>query len=209
MDRLSSYRDEDERWVAKVLSGFRSSCKEGLKVPVEVVSVKDGDSLKLLLLGDSRGIPHRGGVFEARLFGIDAPELAIRGSRWGPQEGAVGSLDHLKELTLERGGRFFFTCRGGLDDYWVKNRDPRLVRVVGLLRGETERTSVNLQMIRDGWAHRYVHAKTGRGWLHGGLKAMEEAQHSRLGIWDGFPDRLPEPPKRYRERRREHLRRRW
>lgn len=105
--------------------------KEDNRFPIEVLRVQDGDGFKARALdGSNREI-------EVRLYAVDAPE--------GRQKFGRESTRHLRKLVSE--GRFWLE---------VKNQD-RYGRVVGIVYKDAlaAEHTLNLAMVRDGWAYWY------------------------------------------------------
>ena len=121
--------------------------------PARVHWVIDGDSLEVAMGRE---------IFEVRLFGIDAPELA---QPYGPESG-----DALRRML-------------GRQTFWLEEQDvDQYGRIVALLyhRDRNCRSSVNLRMVREGYAYaftRYGGAELG---FH---QAEADARQGRRGVW--------------------------
>ena len=149
---------------------------KGKTIPVHVVKVIDGDSVEL----------KRGGFlgffstksFQARLYGIDAPEYR---QPLGPESKAE----------LER------QMRGGPLMAEIVGTD-RYGRNVALLyhRRQGRKDSVNLAMVKSGYAHWYDRYG---GRELGFDKAQRHAQANSLGVWR---DKKTQQPWEYRKEQR-------
>ncbi len=128
-------------------------------LPVSVVEVIDGDSLLLRVRGPA-GKPGR--AFEARMYGIDAPEYSQPGGSESKAAlaGAVTGGPLLAEIV-------------GVDRY------GRQVVIV-YRQNHGRHRSINLLMVAKGYAHWYEQY----GGEELGLNhAQRYAQEQRLGIW--------------------------
>lgn len=132
------------------------------KVPVLVTYVTDGDSLRVRVL--ERGNRPAAEETRVRLYGIDAPEIGQRysgRSRSYLAERAQGRL-YLDVLDIDHYGR-----------------------VVAVAYRRRVKDSLNLAMVRDGWA-RYApqYDRGGYGGQRLGLaRAENRAASRRRGIW--------------------------
>ena len=135
----------------------------------EIVRVIDGDSLKLMVNGRKD---------EARLIGIDAPEMGQR--PWGRR-----AKDHLRELVGASGELSI--------EYDVERRD-KYGRLLVYVRTGGGRF-VNEEMLRAGYAVLFTVPPNVRH-VAKFRKAQEEARQQGLGIWAGKG--LKESPSGYR-----------
>ena len=146
---------------------------------VEIVKLKDGDSLVVRYLG---GRPEyglkKGQKVQVRLKGIDAPEYR-----------QAGGAEAAKALAaILAGGDSWSLEPMGRDQYG---------RVVGMLyvNGPDGRQWVNLLMVEKG--HAWVYRKYTRSKR---LRSAESlARREKRGLW---ADKNPEPPWKYRARHR-------
>ena len=131
------------------------------RILVVVSYVIDGDSLHVRPVGRGGAI---GEEIELRLFAIDAPEIGQRYS--------ARARSHLIRLAR---GRFLLDVLD-VDHYG---------RTVGVLYQRSPEQSVNLLMVRDGWA-RYddLYDREGYGGRRLGLERAEGlAESEGKGIW--------------------------
>ena len=128
-------------------------------MPVNVVKVIDGDSL-LLKRSGLRGLFSK--EFEARMYGIDAPEYR---QEMGP-ESRNALVRHMK------GGQLMAEITD--TDRYGRN----ITLIYHKKRGRKQ--SVNLAMVETGWAHWY--AQYGGKEL-GFDKAQKHAKANSLGVW--------------------------
>ena len=113
----------------------------------------DGDSLWVRISNRKR---------EVRLYGVDAPE-----------RGQPGADDARNALRRMLGAQWF----------WVEHQhDDRYGRMISIIyfEGRNHRASVNLRMIREGYAYAYT--------CYGGRelgfhRAESNARQRRLGVW--------------------------
>ena len=136
---------------------------------LEIVRVIDGDSLKVFVNGRRD---------EARMVGIDAPELGQR--PWGRR-----AKEHLEEL-LGKSGKLRV-------EYDVERRD-KYGRLLAYVRTADGRL-VNEEMLRDGFAVLFTVPPNVR-YVVKFKKAQEEARQRGRGIWAGKG--LQELPSDYR-----------
>ena len=129
------------------------SIRSGTRTLVQVLIVKDGDSL---LVRRTSGDTHS---FDVRLHGIDAPEY--------DQPLGQRATDYLAHLTLDKS--FYLEIRS-IDRYQ---------RVVGVLYENDRRHSINRQMVEAGLAYNWP--RYGR--LYGAQVAEDAAKRQRLGLW--------------------------
>ena len=123
--------------------------------PATIISVHDGDTLKVAPLGDIST------PITIRLYGIDAPELA--------QESGNASRDYLRELLPEN-------CNAEI----IPMSTDKYGRIVGLVGKENK--IINAKMIEMGqaWVYpRYCKAKFCKNWrnLENGAKTNSK------GLW--------------------------
>ena len=128
-----------------------------LRLPVGVVAVSDGDTVRVTIRGGGGNLP-----FKVRLHGIDAPEL--------DQEFGVDSRDQLAAMPA---GKSVFVDVLCVDRYG---------RQVGILHEGNPRQSFNKQMIEGGMAYNFP----SYGMLFGGNNAQVRARKKRVGIWARF-----------------------
>lgn len=115
--------------------------------------------------GDSGIAADDNGEFEFRLYGIDAPERDDV------------SRDALVRLVAELGS-----------DLYADDRDvDRYGRRVVILRTLDGARSINVEMVRQGYAHAYLDY----GVLEGVLAAAEEAKSNQRGVWAPAPTATP------------------
>ena len=136
------------------------------KARIRNIFVIDGDSLEGTLPSGER--------CEIRLAGIDAPELT--------QSYGVDACDFLESM-IDRSAVIYVH---DVDDY------DRLVAEVYSGRGHNG--SLNVRMIRAGYAHRYSRFVQ----LDGAENAEAEARRKKRGMWAS--SERPEQPWRFRER---------
>ena len=111
--------------------------------------------------GDSGIAADNNGEFEFRLYGIDAPERDDV------------SRNALARLVAEFGS-----------DLYADDRDvDRYGRRVVVLRTLDGSRSINVEMVRQGYAHAYLDY----GVLDGVLAAAEEAESNQRGVWASTP----------------------
>ena len=133
--------------------------KQKKTVPVNVVKVVDGDSLRVKRSGLMSIFSRE---FEVRLYGIDAPEYR---QPMGP-ESREALIQHMK------GGQLMAEI-SDIDRYG---------RTVALLyhKNKSRKESVNMAMVKSGHAHWYDRY----GGKDIGLdKAQKHAQANSLGLW--------------------------
>lgn len=163
--------------------------KPGGSFPVRGICAVDGDSASVRYAGeDAEEFSLL--VFEVRLFGIDAPE---KRNWWRPgQDGALESRDHLNSLICDRALTFDYKVQ--LDGYYYRKPKPwHYPRLVGILR-RSGKSSVNYNMILDGWAYSY----TTHGALTRGDFAQALAKVNSLGLW-ALPDESRGSPSEHRK----------
>ena len=173
--------------------------KPGGSFPVRGICAVDGDSASVRYAGeDAEEFSLL--VFEVRLFGIDAPE---KGNWWRPeQDGALESRDHLNSLICDRALTFDYRVKlegYGMPPDYRESGKPKpwyYPRLVGILR-RSGKSSVNYNMIRDGWAYSY----TTYGALLRGDFAQALAKVNSLGLW-ALPDESRGSPSEHRKRYR-------
>ena len=173
--------------------------KPGGSFPVRGICAVDGDSASVRYAGeDAEEFSLL--VFEVRLFGIDAPE---KRNWWRPeQDGALESRDHLNSLICDRALTFDYKVQ--LDGYYYRKPKPwHYPRLVGILR-RSGKSSVNYNMIRDGWAYSY----TTYGALLRGDFAQALAKVNSLGLW-ALPDESRGSPSEHRNRYRKPSHKPW
>ncbi len=135
-----------------------------------VVRVADGDTLTI---ADSAGRQHN-----IRLVGIDAPELK---QAFGKQ-----SRQALSRMAMGKNARVLWT---------EKDQFGRTLGIVYV--GDL---NANAELVRNGWAWRYKHARSAE------LSAAESAaRQERAGLWS---DTNPIPPWDYRRQEQRNSRRR-
>lgn len=129
----------------------------------KVINVHDGDTLTIL---DETGFKRR-----IRLYGIDAPELM--------QDGGQAAGDFLRNLAL---GQRVKVVSQDMDRYG---------RVVGEVMVEGEDESLNVQMVRNGYA--WVYRSYCKALACVRLVSLEQqARQQSLGIWK--PGGQQQPP---------------
>ena len=115
--------------------------------------------------GDSGIAADNNGEFEFRLYGIDAPERNDV------------SRNALVRLVAAFG-----------NDLYADDRDvDRYGRRVVVLRKLDGSRSINIEMVRQGYAHAYLDY----GVLDGVLAAAEEAESNQRGVWASSPTAMP------------------
>jgi len=135
-----------------------------------VVSVTDGDTLRVRLSGDRASIP-------VRLLGIDTPET--RRPRTGVECGGREASASLKQLALNahaRGRRVSITSDP------TQDRVDRYGRLLAYVRPVGGR-ELNVMQVRRGWGEHYVFA--GRPVARAGAlqRAERAARRGRRGVW--------------------------
>ena len=139
-------------------------------MPVKVVRVFDGDTVLV------QGPEFFSRPFRVRLYGIDAPESA---QPFGDESrAALARLVRRQSLAL---------------DVFAHDRYGRAVGLLYPHDGDP-RESVNVAMVRGGWAYCY---HGGGRYSHGLDQAQREARDARLGVWSRPGE---ERPWRYRRR---------
>ena len=139
-------------------------------MPVKVVRVFDGDTVLV------QGPEFFSRPFCVRLYGIDAPESA---QPFGDESrAALARLVRRQSLAL---------------DVFAHDRYGRAVGLL-YLHGGDPRESVNVAMVRGGWAYGY---HGGGRYSHDLDHAQREARDARLGVWSRPGE---ERPWRYRRR---------
>ncbi len=138
-------------------------------MPIVVTRVSDGDTV---VVREDRRFAQE---FRVRLYGIDAPESDQPFGRESTE--ALRRMTRSQPLSLDVFAH---------DQYG---------RAIGLLypRGGDPRQSLNVAMVREGWA--YCYHRKGR-YSHGLDAAQRQAQAARRGVWS----RRTERPWRYRRR---------
>ena len=141
---------------------------------VRVVRVIDGDSLEVQVWRN--GVPG-GDLLEVRLSGLDAPERGQRGWRDAAARLAdvvgwdVSVLDFV-ELDCDR-----------------RSRRVGLLYPEGEYPGDPDVESLNLLMVREGWAWFYDGSRgLCDAFIENALLYQEDARERRQGIW-AFPRR--------------------
>ena len=146
---------------------------------VELAKVIDGDSLVVRYLGGRPSYGYRRGQkVEVRLQGIDAPEYRQAYGRRAARA-LADLLVRAGELSLEPLG---------------KDRYGRVLAML-YLAGPDGRKWVNEMMVSRG--HAWVYRKYNQDLRL--MRAEKTARRDRLGLW---AQRNPEPPWKYRARRR-------
>jgi micrococcal nuclease len=134
-------------------------------IPVDLVSVTDGDTIDISL---------NGGMEQVRLVGVDARESG------GPYQGiecfGPEGAQYLAWL-LGQGGRLYIE-----KDQEERDRFGRLLRWVWLDRGDGEVYLVNEAMIRAGFAERFRDTPN-RRYVDELIAAEEFARRHRIGLW--------------------------
>ncbi len=125
-------------------------------MPIVVTRVSDGDTVVV------REDRWRAEEFRVRLYGIDAPESDQPFGRESTR--ALQEMVRYQPLALDVFAH---------DQYG---------RAIGLLypRGGDQRQSLNVAMVRDGWA--YCYHRNGR-YSQGLNAAQRQAQAARRGVW--------------------------
>ena len=125
-------------------------------MPIVVTRVSDGDTV---VVREDRRFAQE---FRVRLYGIDAPESDQPFGR--ESTGALRRMVRSHSLALDVFAH---------DQYG---------RAIGLLypRGGDPRESLNVAMVREGWA--YCYHRNGR-YSHGLDAAQRQAQGARRGVW--------------------------
>ncbi|MEM7609775.1 MAG: thermonuclease family protein [Myxococcota bacterium] len=129
------------------------------RVPVELASITDGDTLRVRLDGRSERV---------RLVGIDTPET--ENSPRGPQPFADEATDALRSLVRDRSLSLAFDTE----------RRDRFGRLLAYLYADD--TFVNAEMIREGWARPLTVPPNVRHAERFAALAAE-ARQARRGIW--------------------------
>ena len=131
------------------------------RIPVRVTSVTDGDSLRVRRIRRWRS---EAPETEVRLFAMDAPELGQRYS--------VESRSHLVRIAQER----LFLDVIDIDQYG---------RTVAVVYRRRPTDSLNLEMVRAGWARYYSQYDIANyaGGKLGLAKAENRAEARKRGIW--------------------------
>ena len=145
--------------------------REGDEIPVRVLRVMDGDSLRVRDIRSRRNL-------EVRLEGIDAPEIGQRHSQ--------SSRRYLERLA--RGQLSLLVT--GVDQYgWV----------LGVLRkARADGRSLNRAMVEAGWAYHYEQYAPRARVLR---DAQALARRERRGVWAGGDEPMrPWDYRRYRSR---------
>lgn len=123
-----------------------------------VVSITDGDTLRLEV--DGREL-------RVRLIGIDTPEVYPEVECFGPE-----ATDALATLAPVGSSLLYAYDRDPRDRY-----DRELMYLF-----TTEGTSINLELVAQGFAHAVLFEPNDRYWAE--LQAAERAaQNARLGLW--------------------------
>ena len=140
-------------------------------MPIVVTRVSDGDTVVV------REDRFRAPEFRVRLYGIDAPETSQPFGRESTQ--ALQRMVSAQPLALDVFAH---------DQYG---------RAIGLLypRGGDQRRSLNVAMVREGWAYSYH--RNGR-YSHGLNEAQRVARAAGRGVWSQPTER----PWSYRRRQR-------
>lgn len=135
-----------------------SSIYEG---PYEVVKVVDGDTIKLLIDGETTSV---------RLIGIDTPESVHPDKSKNVPEGTLAS-DHTKELVEDK---FVYIEYG-------KESHDRYGRVLAYVYID-ESTMLNAQILEDGYAEVYT-LKPNDKYEEYFLELEDEARSNNAGLW--------------------------
>jgi len=135
---------------------------EAKQVLVPVTRIIDGDTIEVEISGQKEKV---------RLLGIDTPELSRSGK---PAECfAKKATDRLKALM--DGSEVYLLADRSQGD---RDRFDRLLRYVYLPGG----TNVNLDMIRDGYAHEYTYSLPYQ-YQAEFLEAEKTAREKERGLW--------------------------
>ena len=131
------------------------------KGPYEVVKVVDGDTIKLLIDGETTTV---------RLIGIDTPESVHPDKAKNVREGTLAS-DHTKELAQDK----FVYIEYGKEPYDRYNRVLAYVYI-------DEDTMLNAQILKDGYAEVDT-IKPNNKYEEYFLELEDEARQSNAGLW--------------------------
>ena len=148
-----------------------------LTVSGRVTKVFDGDTIQVVTLGYTR--------LRVRLYGIDAPEVAIRSGKVIVPGQPFGSeaKSYLSSLILGKTVRL---------DIIETDRYRRTVSVVWL-----NGRNINLEMVKTGMAEAYVEHLRVQPYRHEFIQADIEATKKKTGIWT---QRNYERPSDFRKR---------
>jgi micrococcal nuclease len=130
--------------------------------PAQVISVVDGDTIKVSIEGKTESI---------RLIGIDTPETVNPRS---PVQ-CYGREASSKMKELVSGKTVYLEADPSQDD---RDLYKRLLRFVFLL----DETNVGLSMIKDGFAHEYTYDAPYK-YQQDYLAAQENARTEKRGLW--------------------------
>lgn len=131
------------------------------KGPYEVVKVVDGDTVKLLIDGETATV---------RLIGIDTPESVHPDKSKNVPEGTLAS-DHTKELIEDK----FVYIEYGKESHDRYNRILAYVYI-------DENTMLNAQILEDGYAEVYT-LKPNDKYEKYFLNLEDEARKNNAGLW--------------------------
>ncbi len=131
------------------------------KGPYEVVKVVDGDTIKLLIDGET---------ITVRLIGIDTPESVHPDKSKNVPEGTLAS-DHTKELIENK----FVYIEYGKESHDRYNRILAYVYI-------DENTMLNAQILEDGYAEVYT-LKPNDKYEDYFLELEDEARSNNAGLW--------------------------
>lgn len=129
--------------------------------PYEVVKVVDGDTIKLLIDGETTTV---------RLIGIDTPESVHPDKSKNVPEGKLAS-DHTKELVEDK----FVYIEYGEDP---RDRYDRVLAYVYI----DENTMLNAQILEDGYAEVYT-LKPNNKYEEYFQNLEDEARSGNVGLW--------------------------
>ncbi len=142
-------------------SGGEDESDSIYKGPYEVVKVVDGDTIRLMIDGNSTPV---------RLIGIDTPESVHPDAEKNVPEGKLAS-EHTKELTE---GHWVYV-EYGTEPY---DRYGRILAYVYL----DEETMLNAQILEDGYAEVYT-LKPNDKYEDYFLSLDEDARSKNAGLW--------------------------
>lgn len=150
-------------WAYNPDNGNNSEITEDsiYKGPYEVVKVVDGDTIKLLIDGETTTV---------RLIGIDTPESVHPDKSKNVPEGTLAS-DHTKELAEDK----FVYIEYGEEPHDRYNRVLAYVYI-------DENTMLNAQILEDGYAEVYT-IKPNNKYEEYFMELEDEARSSNSGLW--------------------------